>query len=168
MKKTFITILTVGLGAFLLIGQPIAQTATPYIINNTTLAAALNATSRTVSITSASAFSPPSQAVAAGQWGFVDLEAFLINSISGTTLQVQRGVGGKTGPHASGAKVFFGASNQFQSTDPPGGYGASCVVGSVIVVPWVNVNNGNVGLCRSSIWAATNVQPVTYNSVAVN
>jgi len=158
--KTFLIALSLAVA---LSGSLVAQTATPVYLNNTTLSAAVNTTQTTISVASVAAFTSVSQAIAVGQELFVDLEAMTVLSISGTTLTVRRGVDGtRAMSHASGATVLSGPSNAFQQADPP--YG-SCTTATQIVVPWVNVSNGNVWLCRASVWKATNIQPITFNSL---
>ncbi len=135
------------------------------LITNTTLSAAATATTRTVSLTSASG-------TAVGSFLYVDYELMLINGISGTTITVQRGQGG-TGvqAHASAAVVLVGAGNLFRNNDPP--YG-KCVNADYPATskPWVNVVSGNVWLCRFGsggvgTWQATNQAPITYGSLTL-
>ena len=133
-----------------------------YALNQTTLSAAVaDATTRTITITSASAQTGSSfGAVVAGQVLFVDLELMTINAVSGTTLTVTRGTS-NAAAHASGAVVFIGPASMFKTTDPPIG---ACTAASV-PAPWVNVQTGNAWLCRNSTWKGTNPMAITYNSV---
>lgn len=138
--------------------QPNLQT-----VSNTTLSSAVTATATSVVVASTSAVVSGAQAMAVGQELYIDLEAMLIRAISGTTLTVSRGFDTTVqNSHPSGAVVFSGPTNFFQHGDPP--YG-SCTTATMIARPWINVKNGNVWLCKSSLWKASNVQPITYNSV---
>lgn len=148
---------------FALVASPVQAQST---ITNTTLSAAVTATTFTVTVASATG-------AVAGSFIYVDRELMLINAASGTTLTVQRAQGG-TGPqgHASGATVLVGTGAQFQSVDP--NYG-TCTTSSyrATTKPWVNTTNGNVWLCRFGAggigtWQATNPTPITGSSLTLN
>jgi len=84
--------------------------------------------------------------ISAGTMLYVDTEAMLVNSISGTTVGVRRGHTGTAAvAHLSGAMVLLGAPNLFYAHDPSG----SCTAASILVTPWVNVRTGNQWLCSS-------------------
>lgn len=132
-----------------------------YALNQTTLAAAVaDATTKTVTITSAAAQAGSSfGAVAAGQAVFVDHELMTITAIASTTLTVTRDPYNPA-PHANGAVVYIGPPSAFKTTDPPLG---SCTA-SQNPAPWINVQNGNIWLCRSSAWVGGNAAAVYYNT----
>lgn len=161
----YLAVAAVSCGLFYLANP--SPTAQPNIqtVNNTTLSSAMTASTTAAVVASVSAFTGAAQAIAVGQELFVDLEAMQVRAISGTTLTVSRGFDGTVAvSHPSAAVVFSGPTNFFQRADPP--YG-SCTTATMTARPWVNVKNGMIWLCISSVWKATNVQPITYNSVGV-
>ncbi len=167
LLKTIIVI--VGLLGWASVAQ--AQT----ILSNTTLNGAITSPSATSFVlTSASASVTTAAAPAAGQCLYVEREMMQITAISSTRVTVIRGTGG-TGAaiHPTSAVVFTGACNNFRQTDPfaAAGTGGStpslkpCTTASMQVRPFINVLNGNIWLCKSSSWKATNAAIITYNSV---
>lgn len=85
-------------------------------ITTTTLSSAVSdSVVNQVVVSSATGFS----ASTAGTQTFIliDHELMQVRAISSTTLTVARGQGGKASPHASGARVLFGAGGQWNSRD---------------------------------------------------
>lgn len=106
----------------------------------TTISAAMNTTQTTIVVASATS-------LAAGWNMYIDRELMLIRVVTGTTITVQRGVGG-TAPaaHGSGAGVLAQTPSAFFLTDVSG----SCNVGTEVYLPHVNVINGNLYDCVPS------------------
>lgn len=167
MKK--LTLVSVALVALILSAVPVsAQT----YLTTTILANAITSPSATsvvvVSATTADV----------GGYLYIDHEAMLILSISGTTITVARGQQGTAaathaGDATTGATVIIvpkaalAASGRYGlaalgQSDPPAG---SCTPSSYRYLPIINVATGNVWTCRwfgsgtqtSKIWAATNI-----------
>lgn len=142
------------------------------ILSTTTLSAAVTATATTITVDSATG-------VVAGRFLFVDWEVMRIISVDGTTVTVGRGAlsrvtgqGSIATAHASGERVILSGNNSpgdFHDNDP--NFGSVCVrgVGQAAVLPWVNISSGTIWSCPDisgdDIWRATNVMPVTYNSI---
>ena len=77
---------------------------------------------------------------------YVDLEQMRVMQVlSATQVQVQRGLAGFTSIHANGATVYFGPGTAFKSVDPPIG---QCVPSQWLYTPWINVANGNMSVCQ--------------------
>lgn len=77
---------------------------------------------------------------------YVDNELMQVNSLSGTSLIVVRGVGGtKANTHVSAAIVFIGASFNFANFTPQG----SCTRGQgyFLFVPYIDVKNSVISDC---------------------
>lgn len=161
-----------------LFGCTSAAQAQQYILSNTTLNGAITSTgANSLVLTSASAFSASNVgAPAVGQCLYVERELMQITAISSTRATVIRGTGG-TGAalHPTAAVVFTGPCNAFKAADPVSTAGVSgslpslkaCTLASMGSRPFINVLNGNVWLCISSVWTATNAMVITYNSVNV-
>lgn len=156
-------------GLFLAIAALAAFSAPPvfaqtgaYVFNYTTLSAAVTASTTTFPLTSTSARTgSTSGAPAAGQCAFVGNELVRIVSISGSNATVTRDTQNPAS-HASGATIFTGACAQLKLVDPPfASGGLNCAQQPL---PWINTSNGNIWVCRSAAWTATNVIPITYNS----
>lgn len=113
-------------------------------LSSTTLSAAMSdASSTTVRVASASGITGTSTML------FVDKEAMFVNSVSGTTLSVTRGYFGTVAnSHPSGATVYLGPPGYFTSFDRSG----SCTSTNELVLPVVNVKNGNFFRCTNSVW----------------
>jgi len=145
-------------------------------LSNTTLNGAVTATANTVRLTSASASSQSNVgAPAVGQvlWT-ADNEAMQITATNvggvSTVFGVIRGqFGTKPAAHATSIIVLTGPPSAFQAVNAPAGVqpGGACTASSVGAAPWVNLTNGNVGNCRSSLWKMTNFTTLTYDSVLV-
>src|SRR3990167_1239279 len=81
------------------------------ILNNTTLAAAVNATSTTISLTSASNVTVGDLIVIPG----IPLEAMRVTALSGAIATVVRGLAPSAAhAHDSGVRVFTGVGSRFQ------------------------------------------------------
>lgn len=169
-KILILTFVTALLGIYLWNPQgPVLMQAQagPVRLTSTTISAAQTAVQTFVALATATGVSqsdgniaPPSTTQGAFIV-YVDREEQRVTAISGTTATVQRGWGGTAATsHANAARVWFGLEGNFQSSDPPWG---SCV-SPVKVVPWINVLSGNVWICKSSLWQASNVMNITYNS----
>ena len=77
---------------------------------------------------------------------YVDREAMLVLSISGTTVKVARGQSGTASvPHVTGSMVLAGTPDQFYTRDPSG----ACTATATAVTPWVNISTGNQWLCST-------------------
>ena len=161
--KTLNTLLIAALFVILSVVQGLAQNA-QNILSNTTLNGAVTATQNFVVLTSATVLTVSTGgSIVAGNWLYVDREAMRVVSISGTRVTVARGVGGTfAAAHATSAVIFTGPANYYQSADP--GL-LACTVATMQFRPWINVLNGNVWLCKSSVWTATNTMPITFNSI---
>lgn len=141
MRKLFTTLLLLVVSA----GLAFPQAA----LTSTSLSAALSATSGTLLVASATGITGPSGPQAVTTVLFIDKEALAVRAVSGTLVTVQRGYGTGIWAHASGAQVFVGPEQYFGAVDKSG----SCTSGSELVLPVVNVTNGNVWNCYSSKWA---------------
>jgi len=152
MKKTILTILVA-----LLVAVPVsAQT----ILNNTTLAAAVDGSSQTVRLTSASNVSVGDLIVIPG----IPPEAMMINALSGTTATVTRGYRGFARPHSSAVVVYTGPGSRFQSNPPD--TGASCTRSQIQFLPWIDINSGIAWTCvgSSSSWRGAVLTVINYAS----
>ena len=167
------TINFVLLAALLLIIGAVPVSAQT-VATTTTLSANVAAGDTVISVTSATGFT-------AGNALYVDAEQMLIRSVSGTAITVMRGQNGTADrAHDNAERVITGAATggfrgegHFHIADPD--YGADCTRGSgqVSHSPWINVRTGTVWMCGGSgqngtaglSWTATNVQPVTFNSI---
>ena len=87
-----------------------------------------------------------------------------ITGVSSTTMTVRRSPQNQPSAHPTLARVFTGVcgAGNFMNVDPPTG---ACVAASS-PLPWINLQTGDVWLCHSILWTATNLKNVTYNSVA--
>ena len=163
-QMTFARLIATGL-ALLVLAVPVsAQT----ILNNTTLAAAVNSTQTTITVASAST-------LAVGQIIFVPglvPESMRITSISGTTIGVIRGSDGtRAVAHSNSARVFTGPGERFYARDPDDA-GGVCTPANQPYMPWINLQTGYIWTCAawapltvSSTWVVTQVTPVTFNSI---
>jgi hypothetical protein len=114
-----------------------AQTA----LRSTTLSAAVTASDRVIYVASATG-------IEVGDVAFVDKEAMKVRAISGTMLTVLRGHEGVAGAHASGSLIYVDDPTYFTTRDRSG----PCVAASELVLPLVNITNGKVFQCLSSVW----------------
>lgn len=110
---------------------------------------------------------------------YIDREAMTVSSFNATTkvVQVFRGAMGTQGTtHLASAYVIWGLPANFITSDraQPVMGGGSCTAANWPTYPIVNVQNGNVWLCRpmtstyqgnGSQWTATNGGNLSYNSV---
>jgi hypothetical protein len=107
----------------------------------TTLSAAVTATADRVVVASATG-------VSAGRILVIDREAFVVQSITGTTALVRRGTNGTfAAAHISGAVVLGGPTNYFLQSDPPPG---GCTATNFIALPAVVLPSGSVFNCSAS------------------
>lgn len=113
-------------------------------LSSTTLSAAMSdASSTSVRVTSATGITGTSTVL------YVDKEAMFVNSVSGVTLSVTRGYFGTVAnPHLSGSTVSFGPPGYFTTFDRSG----SCTSANELVLPVINVKNGNLFTCKNSVW----------------
>lgn len=120
--------------------------------NTTTLSAAVAASDTTITVASASAATGSSfGSIAVGQILLIDQEVMAVTSVSSTTIGVQRR--NRPTAHASGAAVYIGAANSFQSVDPPAG---SCTTANQPAF-WINIQNGGIFTCgANSVWVKGN------------
>lgn len=148
MRKNLFSLLAVAALALTVAVVPsFAQTN----LTATTLSAAVNATQKVVVVASATG-------VAAGKLLYVDKEAMLVQSVSSTSVTVQRGVSG-TAPsgHVSGDVVLVGSPSQFFTYDVIG----SCTA-SQTVYPHVNLNTGSRFACLGSRWVVLRLDGFPY------
>lgn len=150
--------------ATVLFTGPVALAQT-YVLSNTTLNGAINASQTTLVLASASASSGSTfGAPAANQCLFVENELMRIVSMSSTTATVTRAVRGAS-PHATSAVIWTGACAAFFQADPPQlGGNQTC---SSQPRPWINTNTANLWWCDAVLnkWMGTNYVPFSYNSV---
>ena len=110
-------------------------------LNQTTLSAGATEGQTFVTVTSAST-------MAANDILYVDREAMVIRSVSGTTIQVTRGTNGtRATAHPVNAVVYSGVPARFYTSDPP--YGR-CTPSNQLVLPYINVVTGGIFSCRAS------------------
>ena len=128
----------VALAASLAPGTAFAQAT----LTTTTLSAAISSTSvKAIVVASATGFTANTTSL------FVDKEFMSIEAVNGTTITVIRGAfGTKAALHNSGATLYVGPSNYFFSSDVSGG----CTSTNLLVLPFINTNNGKISDCRSS------------------
>lgn len=145
-------------------------------LSNTTLNGAVTATANTVRLTSASASSASN--VGAPAVGHIiwtaDNEAMQITATNvggvSTVFGVIRGqLGTKPAAHATSLVVVTGPPSAFQAVDAPPGVspGGACTAANIGAAPWINLTNGNMGNCRSSLWKMTNFRTMTFDSTSV-
>lgn len=120
-------------------------------LTQTTTAAAMTASARTISLTSATGISAPNYTTntVGTQLYVVDVgqvkgEVMNVLSISGTIATVGR-FSGPSVAHASGAMVLAGTPNNFWKYNPTG----SCTRASTQVTPWINTLTGEQWLCST-------------------
>lgn len=142
VTRTFLSLLIVA-------GLVPAAFAQTYVLNQTTLSAAVGLTDTTISVTSASASTGSSfGSIAVGQLAFVDGEIMPITGVSSTTLTVGRRPTSRPTQHPSGQPIYIGAPGAFQTVNPPLG---GCTVG-LQGDPWININGGSIWRCLNSQW----------------
>lgn len=159
------TLFTLILAAVLALGlaQPIhAQT----ILDQTFLTAAMSATATTMTVTSNTGFTASTNTVE--YWAFIENEAVRINAVSGTLITVQRGQEGAQTAHPINSIVHVGLKTRFYTNDPPIG---SCTRATELVIPRINVRNGNLWDCQvqTNQWVKRNytayAAPMLYREV---
>lgn len=138
LRSFLITALLVATGA----APAFAQTT----VDSTTLAAAITANQTTISVTSATN-------VAVGNTLFVDREAMQVNTLSGTTATVTRGVAGtRARAHAALATLYTGLPVEFEANEVVPG--STCTATAELYLPRIVLGSGNVYQCTNSIWRA--------------
>lgn len=151
--KTFILALT------LLAVSALPASAQTYL-RSTTNSAAITATATQFSVASATGITVNQTVL------FIDTEAMLVTGLSGTLVTVTRGYQG-TLPvsHATSKTVVIVIPGAATSQE----FNGSCTlgVGPAAIQPRINFVSGNVWMCRSSVWNATNPRVVTYNSLTL-
>jgi hypothetical protein len=154
MKKTFLYALIVGILSITPLG---AQTILP----NTTLAAALNGTSRDQLLTVASATNinaPSPQDVTKQTYLYIDREAVEVRAVNGTSVSVIRGVSSTTvAAHKNGAVVFVIPASLTLYTggrygDAPGVPQGSCTRSNELVLPRIQFQSGMISDCLGGQW----------------
>ena len=129
-------------------------------ITTTTLGAATSSTDNSVVlVASATNVSAPGQSATQGGIGigtsppnvtflYVDYELMRVTSVNGLYIGVERGVQGtRKSSHASGALVWVGPGNYFESIDPTN---STCVATSLDHTPYININVNNYQ--QNHIW----------------
>ena len=146
MKIIRNTTLLFLVSAFLAFGQA-------NVLTQTTLAAAMTASARDITLTSSTGVSVPGIGTVGTQLFVVDsgqVEGEVMTVLALTppnttgTYRVQRTTS-KVVAHAAGAMVLLGAPNLFYKGNPTG----TCTSTSILVTPWVNTNSGLQWLCSS-------------------
>jgi predicted ABC-type sugar transport system permease subunit len=151
--KTFI----LSLALFLLSALPVsAQT----YLRSTTLSAAITNVQSQFNVASATGITVNQTVL------FVNTEAMLVTGLSGTLVTVTRGYQGTlpvSHPTSTTVVVVIPGAATAQE------FNGSCTlgVGQAAIQPRINFVSGNVWLCRSSLWTATNPRPITYNSLTL-
>src|SRR5579872_2986599 len=102
---------------------------------STTTAQAVSASAQGIPVASASG-------ITAGMDIYIDRELMAVNSVSGKTLIVTRGVQGAAEAHMSGVSVLAGQPQWFYNVDASG----SC--SSTAATPYVNVSDGLQFTCQ--------------------
>lgn len=120
-------------------GAVLPASAQVYSLTQTSLSSAITAGSQAVVVASSTNITP-------GTMLFVDSEAMLVLSQSGTALTVARGLDTtKAVGHASAAMVLAGSPDWFSDNDPTGG----CTASMTKTAPHVNVITGREWLCST-------------------
>ena len=115
----------------------------------TTLAASVSTTAKTVTVTSATGIVGVS-GVTPGSRIFLDSELMSVKSVSGNVLTVTR-VPTAVATHNAGIVVWAGPANWFFSYPPPLG---DCTLGSLYVSPWIDASGGRIYSCSSAgLWS---------------
>ena len=136
-----VTLLALLMAPFAL-GQ---ATASSQLLTATSLAAALNSSSTSLRVTSATGIAANTTVLWIDDGTGGNGEAVFVNSVSGTTIGVTRGYNGtKSNAHLSLSVVLSGTPNKFFSVDPSG----SCTAASSIT-PYVNIMSGLQWICSS-------------------
>lgn len=126
------------LACLLLTGVSFGQAAA----TTTTLSAALNGTDSTFAVGSATNF-------AASSIAYVDREAMLILSVSGTNITVSRGSQGTASSgHLNGSTVYVGVPNYFKQQTPVG----TCTSTNEGVLPVIVIPTGTLYNCIAGFW----------------
>lgn len=168
MRKVFTTLALVAM-VLLWSGPAHAQ---QFILSNTTLNGAVTATQQTFTLTSiatnvSSGSNATIGAMTVGMCVYTDGELSTITSVptSGATIGVRRATAGLAGAHATLAVAIFGPCGNFYRVDPwASQYGSRACTATAVPQPYVNVMSGDIWLCRSSLWTATNPLLKTWNS----
>lgn len=116
----------------------------------TTTSAAITSTQSCFAVASATGISAPTTTAPGTTLYIVDTgqtngEKMVVNSISSTTVCVDRTRGGGAYAHASGAQVLAGSANWFYSVDPKG----SCTLASTYSAPYYNTVTGQEWVCSA-------------------
>ena len=122
-------------------------------LTSTTLSAAVtSASATTIRVASATGFT------ANTTMAYLDKEAVPVTAVNGLLISVVRGAyGTRATTHTSGQTVYVGPMNYFTTYDRNG----SCTSTSELVLPLINVSNGNIFRCTNSVWA----NDVTFTNV---
>lgn len=136
-----------ALAALALLLLPQLALAQTFVLNSTSLSAAVTSTARTATLTAVTAATGSTfGAVSAGQAMVIDSEFIPIDSVSGSVVTFGRR--GRPAAHNAGAVVYIAAPAAFYSTNPtPSG----CTFASQ-GDPWVNYQSGMVYRCIASQW----------------
>lgn len=110
-------------------------------LRSTTLSTGVAASDRYIYVASATG-------IEVGDIAFVDREAMRVREISGTRLNVLRGLEGQAAAHASGAVIYIDDKTYFSTTNRNG----PCTATAEVVLPVVNIATGKLFNCISSTW----------------
>lgn len=146
--KTIYRVLSVLLGVAAL---ACAQTSTTF----TTLAAAMAAGDKTISLSSSTSVTAATLAPATGL--FIDREYLTIvsnvnSANTGNVWNVKRGVSGLQAAHASGATVIVGPPSNGPFERSQTDHTGTCTATLFAYLPIVNVLTGNVSRCAGGMW----------------
>lgn len=166
-NKGVLTMVRVVLSLVFALALSVTASAQTYL-STTTLTNAVTATQNTVVLGSATGL-----AVGAGL--YVDREFMTVRSVSSLTVTVNRGQGGTVAnSHTASRTVILipaaAIPTVVSRTDPGPIFGTGgCTVSSQPYWPLINVQNGNVWVCRwvsnTRVFAATNDSLITYGSL---
>jgi hypothetical protein len=142
-------------GLLLAASMSFAQTLVPF----TTLSSAITSTSsqaNTFKLASTSGIT------AGNTMLFIEGEADFVNAVTTTppTVTVTRGAGpsSRVSTHPSGAVVWYGPPNYFQSATPTGWPFGSCTRSTMVgggefgVLPWIDTTNNVYSDCLNGLW----------------
>lgn len=121
------------------------------IISSTTLAAAITSTSsqaNTFRLTSTSGITAGSTML------FIEGEADFVNAVTSTTVSVTRGAGpsSRVSTHANATRVWYGPPKYFQTATPTGYPFGSCTRSTILVLPYIDINNNVYSDCLGGNW----------------
>lgn len=134
--RAFVLTLLLALGLV----APSVQAQTS--LTSTTLSTAVNADVTTYVVASATG-------IDVGDYLFIDREAAMVLSLSGTQVRVSRGFAGTVArAHAASVTVYVGAPDNFYSSEVSG----ACTAAAETYTPRVVLPTGNIYACTGGWW----------------